>query len=456
MTSPLYFLFSTFIAAGCLWGSAHAGWICSTSGSPWVDRSKDLVPGPTDTANVTSLHVDPTKTAQAIEGFGGCFNELGWKAMAPLSDSARQEIMNALFADTGCAFNFGRMPIGASDYALDYYSLDDEAGDMNLDHFSLDRDRKLLIPYIKAAMAIRPDLKVWGSAWSPPAWMKDSKKYNGGSLIWEKPMRQTYAHYLAKAAQAYRQEGLNFYAVHVQNEPASTQKFPSCIWNGDQLRDFIRDDLGPLFQQEHIDAQIWLGTINSSDFKHFIQPTLDDKAARAFISGVGLQWDGKNTLTAMHTLYPDVKLMQTETECGNGSNDWRYAEETFGLMKRYLDNGVSSYMQWNMVLDETGNSSWGWRQCAPITVDSKTLEVRYNPQFYVVKHVSSFVKPGARKLQLEGTNNAIAFANPDGNIVVIWVNTEPNEKHIKINCADHLLEATMPAKSFNTFVLASK
>jgi len=107
-----------------------------------------------------------------------------------------------------------------------------------------------------------------------------------------------------------------------------------------------------------------------------------------YITGVSFQWAGKQAIPGVHAKYADLKLMQSETECGNGSNDWKAAEYTFSLMKHYFENGASVYSFWNSVLDETGKSMWGWKQNSMITVTSSTKEVVYNPEFYLLKHFS--------------------------------------------------------------------
>ena len=143
----------------------------------------DLVGDMTEPTGPLVIVVDPEATAQRIDGFGGCFNEIGWRALLRLDEVDRERGMRALFDEKeGLGLNFGRVPIGASDFALSPYSLDDAAGDLEMKQFSIERDRYMLIPFIKAALKIRPDLKVWGSPWSPPGWMKTSGVYHGGTL----------------------------------------------------------------------------------------------------------------------------------------------------------------------------------------------------------------------------------------------------------------------------------
>ncbi len=428
--------------------------ISTTEHAPWSNQPIELKAGTGSSPAGAAIAVNPDVKFQTMDGFGGCFNELGWQALLTLSAEQRQAVMQALFdGKTGCGFEYGRMPIGASDFGKDWYSLDDTPGDYALDHFSIQRDEQCLIPYIKAGLAVNPRLKIWGSAWSPPAWLKLNNNYTGGTnqLRFEPEVLTTYAHYLEKYVQSYQQDGVPVYAVHVQNEPASAQTFPSCVWNGMQIRDFVRDYMGPQFKKDHVKAEIWLGTINNRDIEAFVAPTLDDPKAMQYIAGVGYQWDGQHAIAETHARWPDLKLMQTETECGGGENNWGSAVHTWGLMKHYLSNGASAYMYWNMVLDQKSVSSWGWKQNAMVTVHTDSQEVVYNPEFYLMKHFGAFIAPGAKRIEATGAN-VLAFKNRDGSIVIVTANLEATPVPVTINVAKKAFTATLPAQSFNTIV----
>jgi glucosylceramidase len=173
---------------------AAVTWICSAGEQPWQQMpTPRLEPGSADAP--PQIRVAPQRRYQTIDGFGGCFNELGWVALGRASEADRKQVLSALFGDDGCAFTLARLPIGASDFATNGYSLDDTPGDLELRHFSIARDEQLLIPYVKAAMAVRPALKCWGSPWSPPAWMKTDNYYSKGSLKWEPAILRSYATY---------------------------------------------------------------------------------------------------------------------------------------------------------------------------------------------------------------------------------------------------------------------
>jgi len=448
--TPVVFTLLAAVATGVVSASAPSvHWVASTETSRWQERGVAAEP-----AGEPDLELLPTRL-QRVEGFGGCFNEYGWQALSWLGEAERRVVLNQIFdPEDGLRFNFCRVPIGANDYALEWYSLNETEDDYAMKDFSIARDERILIPYVKAAMAIRPDLKLFASPWSPPTWMKRPKAYNHGRMRTEKAVLDAYALYFAKFVRAYGAHGLSVAQVHVQNEPDSDQKFPSSVWSGVELRDFIRDHLGPLFAREGLPTEIWLGTIERADVNGWTHVVLGDPAARTFVKGVGFQWAGKGAIQRVHESFPDLPLMQTENECGDGRNTWDHALYVASLMKHYFMNGVSRYIYWNMVLPAGGESTWGWKQNSLVTVDPKTKAIAWQPEVYVMKHLTRFVSPGARLVGVTRfwAANAIAFENPDGERVVFVTNPWPEPRPITIGEGASRITATLDARSFNTLV----
>jgi len=437
----------------CFTTTPHAAW-------------RETSPATATGTGVNALHVEGS-AGPALLGFGGCFNELGARELLSLDQARRQEVLAALFGAEGCAFNFCRLPIGASDYALGWYSHADTPGDYALEHFSIERDRSWLLPYIRAAQEVRPGLAFFASPWSPPAWLKEHDRYNGSRLRAESRVYATYADYLLRFVQAYRAEGVEIAQLHVQNEPNSDQKFPSCLWTGATMRDFIRDHLGPRFEAAGETCEIWAGTIERGAllgwqpeslegdcYHNWAHTILSDPDARRHVKGVGYQWNGKGALAQTRANWPDIPLIQTENECGNGLNSWPYAFYVFDLMWHHFNGGCSAYVYWNMILAPGGESTWGWKQNAMITVESSTGAVTYNPEFYVMKHLSHFVRPGARHLPLRGDQAALSllFQNTDGSRVLIMANrcNTPVWMEVEIDGLPHRLEVS--TRSLNTFI----
>jgi len=431
----------------------HAGptLTLTTPEKPFVTQPLAAAPSGGDSAAVAEVH--PEKSLQVMRGFGGCFNELGWTALNTLSATDREEVLKELFSTEGCNFSICRIPIGANDYSLSWYSHDETPGDFDLAHFSIARDEVFLIPYIRAAMAIQPKLRLWASAWSPPSWMKTSNKYNGGTILSDEKTLTAYAGYLSRFAQAYRAQGLDLASIHVQNEPGSEQPFPSCVWSADQVAEFVGHYLGPRFAKDKPGADIWLGALNIGDAK-YSERVLSDPAAGPFIAGAGFQWDGRKAIAEIHEKFPKLPLMETESECGNGSDDWKAAAHTWELFRTYIGNGAGIYTYWNMVLDETGLSTWGWKQNALVSVLRRDHRVRYNPEFYLMKHLSHFVQPGAVFVETDGTwPDALAFKNPDGSIVVLVANFTDKTAKPTLKIGRNTFAPELPAPSIATLVI---
>lgn len=427
-------------------------WVETTARRAWRMRR-------TKPANNTPPNLQLSgQTHQTWEGWGGCFNELGWIALRGLARRDRDAVIRALFdpAD-GCRFTHCRLPVGASDFAAEWYSHNETDGDFAMKRFSVARDEDYLIPYIRCALAVQPRLTLFASPWSPPTWMKSPKAYNYGQLIRTEKNLRAYALYFVKFVQAYRKRGLPLRQIHVQNEPLASQKFPSCVWPAEQLRDFIRDYLGPAFRKHGVDAEIWLGTLNTEDYDNYVLKVLLDPAARALICGLGFQWAGKGAIQRAAESWPEMRLMQTENECGDGRNSWEYARSIFNLIRHYLDNGAASYIYWNMVLPAGGRSTWGWEQNSMVTVDLKTKRATYTPEFHLMKHFSRFIAPGAVRLGLRGgwTGNAVAFRNPDGTRAIVIQNPLKEAHELVFESGQGGSSALLAPESWNTFHLAA-
>lgn len=426
-------------------------WIETTQSKKWNSRtdiniSQDTKPGLTITED----------EFQELKGFGGCFNEAGWYALSFLDEDLKKEVLDNLFGENdSCGFNICRLPIGASDYALKWYSHNETEEDFQMENFSIERDYEYLIPYIKEGLQREPDMELFASPWSPPTWMKRPAVYNYGTLRWEDKVLEAYALYFLKFVKAYQNEGIKIDQIHVQNEPVADQKFPSCVWTGEELRDFIRDYLGPLFEKEGLDIDIWLGTLNTDKYDLYPNLVLSDHEAKKYITGVGFQWDGKGAIQKTKEAFPDLKLMQTENECGDGENTWQYAHYVFSLIKHYFMNGVESYVYWNMILQPGGESTWGWNQNSMITIEPDSKEVSYNPEFFLMKHFSRFIKRGAVRIGLEGqwSSNTLAFRNPDGQLVIVVANPFTDEKELVIKNNTDTYSFKLKEKSFNTIIL---
>jgi glucosylceramidase len=377
------------------------------------------------TSGTPTLTVDATTQYQAFTGFGGCFNEMSWDALSVLSADDVTRALKLLFdANDGANFVYGRIPMGASDYAMSWYTLDDTAGDYAMNDFSIARDEQKLIPYIKAALAIRPDIRLWASPWVVPAWMMDSSS----NMKSDAQTLGAHALYMSRFVEDYAKDGITIWAVHPQNEPG----YAKVHWTQALLIDFMKTYLGPTFAQENLTTEIWCGTMSKDpDDTNIAKATAMDADAMKYVKGFGVQW---NLEAAVATLAASGPVMQTEHRCGNypfqspywdesrysssmPQNDHAYGEESWQLIRDWIVSGVNSYSAWNMVLDTVGKSLDGWPQDALLTVDRSAKKLTVTPAYYAFRHYSQYIEPGATRIGLTGSTDALAFLNPDGSIV---------------------------------------
>lgn len=446
--------------------------VSTTESAPWQS-----LPVRTDGWHWDDLDIQigAESTNRAIEGFGACFNELGWTSLQALGESDRKTIFEELFSPgKGANLKICRMPIGANDFSRKWYSYDETADDFAMDHFSIANDLETLVPYIQAAKQFNPELDLWASPWSPPSWMKTNKHYaevqqgpglpaNGLRLdqvgkegtdlfIQENRYFAAYAKYFGKFIDAYRQLGIEIRMVMPQNEFNSAQPFPSCTWTPEGLARFL-NLLGPEMEQREV--EIFFGTYERGD-RALLDRVMADRIAARYIKGVGVQWAGKNAIHAIRQEYPQLRLYQSEQECGNGKNEWSYAGYCWNLMRHYLRNNTSGYMYWNLSLEKGGKSQWGWPQNSLVTVDVDTRQYKFNYDYYVLKHVSHFAQPGAVRLETDGTfDNVVAFRNPDKSVAVVLRNESERVSQVDIAMNGMKTYLTLQPDSLNTVLLRS-
>ena len=390
---------------------------------------------------------------QEIRGFGCCFSELSAEALNDLSVEDKNAVLDELFFEDGCNFNYCRTPIGASDFSTGFYSYNETDGDYEMEHFSIERDEKLLLPLIKEGVNRQPQMQMFASPWCPPLWLKTHNAYSYGVFNKTEQNLRAYALYFKKYVQAYHKAGVPLVHIHPQNEPCSNQIFPSCVWQGSELAEFIGGYLGPALEGQGVD--IFFGTINGPEggdryswtkYCNYLGLAMQDEKARKYIKGVGYQWAGKFAVPQTRDDYPELEIIQTESECGDGENTWEQMLNIFGLARHYFRFGASAYVYWNLALKAGQPSTWGWHQNSLVSVkDGKAV---FTPEFYLMKHFSHFIKRGARYIETKGefSSCCAAFKNPDGKIVLVVYNPYGFEKTITVEGKSY----TLPSYSVST------
>jgi glucosylceramidase len=394
---------------------------------------------------------------QLWEGFGGGLSEMGWAALQAMRGADRKRAVHALFNhEEGCRFHYGRIPVGASNLANSPYCLNDTPGDLRMRQFSVARDQEAVIPYLRLPLDRIRKFKVVACPWSPPEWMKKTGTGGTSRMIWNPEMLESYALYLAKFVEAYRQEGLHVDHFLVQNDPASAERVPGCLWSGAQLRDFIRTCLGPMFQKRRIATRLWLGPLDSVHYADQALPVLSDPLAMQFLAGLAYQHEAADMLVRVRRAFPETLLMQSDCGGGDGRNTWAQAHETFSVVQQAIRFGACICLYENLVFPAGGRDLEGNGRNSLIVVDPATRSCTLTPDFHVFRHFSCLVDRYAVRLGLTGewASRAVAFYNEDDESRVLVIqNPEPGFRRVVLADGDRLLALPLPPESFNTIVL---
>ncbi len=273
------------------------------------------------------VNISTNEIYQEIEGFGASLtNSSAW-----LIDNStrRDEIIEKLFSpDSGIGISYIRLAMGSSDFVEgSHYSYAETLDDMDLSDFSIDRDRENIIPVLQDILAINPDLKIMGSPWSAPGWMKTSGQFVcGGYGSLKKEMYAVYADYFVKFIEEYALEGIPIDAITIQNEPLYCPwNYPGMIMSGEEQRDFVKYHLGPKFEENGIDTKIvifdhnWDGTWDDGSPQtgafDFIEAVYDDPLAVSYIDGTafhGYDTGNASFQSEIYNLNPNKSIYFTE------------------------------------------------------------------------------------------------------------------------------------------------
>jgi glucosylceramidase len=386
------------------------------------------------------VFVDPSHTFQTMLGIGGALTDASAETFARLPKEKQVEVLKAYYdANSGIGYTLGRTNINSCDFSSGSYTYVKD-NDADLKTFDIGHDRQYKLPLIKQAVAAAGGkLTMYVSPWSPPAWMKDNNSMlKGGKLL--PAHRQAWANYYVKFIRAYEQEGVPIWGLSVQNEPMATQRWESCIYTGEDERDFIREYLGPTLHKEGMAGKKLIAWDHNRDLIYQRASTvLNDPATAKYVWGIGFHWYETWTGSAMQfenlkrvsETFPDKSLIFTEG-CVEKFNfvkisDWMLGERYGMSMIGDFNNGTVAWTDWNILLDETGGPNHVGNFCyAPIIGDTKTGKVHYTNSYYYIGHFSRFIRPGAKRIISSSNRDKLqttSFINEDGKIAVVVMNT---------------------------------
>jgi glucosylceramidase len=416
-----------------------------------------------------SIFVNPTKQYQSFIGIGGAITDASAEVFAKLSKEKQQEFLNAYYnTDKGIGYALARTNIHSCDFSSGSYTYVDE-GDKDLKSFNVSHDKQFRIPLIKKAIETAGGkLLLYGSPWSPPAFMKDNKNMlKGGKLLPE--FYQSWANYYTKFIKAYESEGIPVWGVSLQNEPMAIQRWESCIYTAEEERDFLKNFLGPTMEREGLgNKNIVVWDHNRDLMNQRANTIFSDPDAAKYAWGLGFHWyeswsGGEqmfNNVKNVYESFPDKKLLFTEG-CADsftpeGYQSWPNAERYGISMINDFNNGTVGWTDWNILLDETGGPNHVQNFCfAPIHADTKTGELIYTPAYYYIGHFSKFIRPEAKRVSTVTSRSQLqstSFINENGKLVTVVMNQSEKEIKYKLYVGSDAVEVNIPAHSIQSIV----
>jgi len=404
--------------------------------------------------------LDPNITYQEMIGFGGAFTESSAYNLLRINKAQREAAIKAYFdPEEGLGYTIGRVSIHGCDFSLNSYTYIEE-GDAELKTFDISRDKKSVIPLIKDAERVAGQpIQILGSPWSPPAFMKDNNSLiHGGKLLPE--YRQAWADYYVKFVEEYRQSGVTIWGLTVQNEPAAIQRWDSCIYSGEEERDFVKNYLGPTLQNSSAkDVKLLIWDHNRDIIVERAKAVLEDKEAAKYVWGTAFHWyvsEAFENVGKVHELFPDKGLLFTEgcQEGGVHFHSWKTGERYARNMIGDFLNHTQGYIDWNLFLDNTGGPNHVNNLCdAPIIVDVFPEKLIHQSSYYYIGHFSKYVKPQALRIDLVQHHQdlqAVAFKNTDGSIAFIVLNETDQDIDYSVSVLGEKVETTILKHSIHT------
>lgn len=399
--------------------------------------------------NGVSITVDTEKKYQPFYGFGAALtHSSAYLLTQEGAESTTDEMLQELFGEDGARLGLVRVPIGSSDYIEGdtFFTCDDlqdnNSEDLTLEHFSVEKDVNI-IAILKKIIAINPDVKIFACPWSAPAWMKDVKSLEGGTLL--EQYYEVYADYLVKFVEAYRAEGIEIDYLSLINEPLITNcGYPHMMIDELQaveIGGYLHDKL----KAKNLEVELlgWEHNVDEMAYD-YLDTVLGDKNSAKFFAGVALhgyanaeEYGVPSGTEYIKDIYEDKLVFMTEITEHSGSNDFA---SNLSYAGRYttvgpINSGLSGAMFWNLALRSDGsptpvkhgNDCYG---VMDIEENDGSFSYFKRSGYYAMAQISKFAYPinGEYPVALRATSSndsqilASALYRADGTVVVTAVN----------------------------------
>ncbi|MFG3338136.1 glycoside hydrolase family 30 beta sandwich domain-containing protein, partial [Streptomyces tendae] len=421
-------------------------WVTTPDGNKKL-ASEGTIPF-TATPQAVDIRIDANSKAQKFTGAGASVTEASAHLIQSLPADKRADLMKSLFSPSeGIGLNYLRQPLGSTDFnSGGFYTYEDSPG-----QFSIGRDQQEIIPVIKQATALNSSIRFMGSPWSPPAWMKSGNSLNGGSL--KTDQYQAYADYLVKAIKAYGQQGIALTDLTVQNEPEFATSYPSMSMTSSQQAEFFKV-LDRALTANNLPTNL-LAYDHNWDHPNYPVEVFNSTRGINRVIGAAFHCYGGSPDAQQQIVNAGKRVFFTECSGTDSTNTATTFADTLSwhaenLVVQNMRNGGETVVNWNLALDQNGGPHQGHcsNRCNGV-VEIANGNVNRGAEYYVLGHVTKFIKPGATRIgstsQSAGGVQNVAFQNPDGSRAAYVVNTASSAQRISLTDNGKSAAYTLPA-----------
>lgn len=417
----------------------------------------------TDCMNLVQLF--PQIREQTMEGFGGAFTESSAVNYHRLGKEQKKELIEAYFGDKGLRYHLGRVSINSCDFALGNYTYVEE-DDATLHSFSIAHDRQQIIPMIQAAMErTGGKMHFLASPWSPPAYMKTNGEMNHGGKLKEE-VRELWAQYFVKFIREYREAGVPITAVTVQNEPAAVQTWNSCTYSAEEEGLFVAKHLGPALERAGMkDVDIYVWDHNKELLYQRFRDAVSVPGADRYIAGAAMHWytgDHFDAIEILRKQYPGIKLMFSEgcveysrfADSGEVRKAEMYAHDMIGNFRA----GVSTFLDWNLLLDGQGGPNHVGNFCAaPVMLEPEEQDGYVKKlMYYYIGQFSRYIPAESVRIATTQYTDGLevcAFLTPSAERVLVVLNKSEENRPVVIREEEEGFHDEIAAHSIVTYVM---
>lgn len=422
-------------------------------------------------SSAAALEIADKPSLDDFKGIGTAITGSSCYILSKMDKDKRSEFLKLIYSKEGLGLSVARISVASCDYSMELYTYDDVENDVDLKYFSIDRDKKFIIPVIKEILEINPDIYIYASPWTPPAWMKVGGNLCGGYMRDE--YLDCYAEYMVKFVKAYAAEGIKISALTIQNELDSQSGYsiPSCIWHPETEGEFICI-LRKKLDENNLDTDIWMHDFSFDGANRILWELENIDGLKDCCKGLAFHYyDGNIGQTIkIAEKFPNLEMHFTEGGprlFDNYATDWC----KWGVMiSKVIKHGFKSMSAWNLILDDLGSPNMGqFFAGGLVTKDNLSGELSFSGQYKAFSHIMPYITKSSKfypisvnrefahtismwpkfKINIEG----FVIDNNDGKFVAVIVNPNEHKEQAQFMVNGELWRAELNADSINTIII---